>query len=69
VEGISCSHYLFERHCGLLAEENREVFDAAQLHQLGLVANQVGAQEVEKELRLLIFHKEMVDKFQPVILA
>lgn len=59
---------LLERHSCLLIQEKREVLYASDLHELCLVAEQVGPEEVQKELRLLVSHEQMVDQFQPVFL-
>ena len=38
VQGFGQSHYLFERNCGRGGQENCEVFNASDLHQLRLRA-------------------------------
>ena len=69
MQGLSLRHDLFERNRSHLVEENSKVFDASHLHQLTFGIQKVGANEVDQQLWFAISHKEVVNHFEPIILA
>ena len=63
------SHDLFEGEGGGRVEEDREVFDTTELHQLGLRADEVRPQEVQEKLRFIAPQEKVVHQFKPIILV